>query len=309
VLKLEEIEKPRPGPGEALVRVAIAGVNFADTLLRRGLYIVKPQFPEIPGIEASGTVEEIGEGVDRGLIGRRVAFIGKHTYAEYGVADAATMILLPDNIGLEDGAAFPLQALTAYHLLFTMDRVGPGRTVLIHAAAGGVGLLLVQMAKLAGASVIGTTSSEEKAALVREYGADEVILYNQTDVAEAVDELTDGRGVDLVLDSVGKATFEGSLKSLAPFGHLVSYGIASGLPDPVNIGSLYEKSLKVSAFWLVTLYRTPDLAREGVERVVNWISEAKLCVLIGLKLPLAEAAEAHRQLEGRKTVGKVLLTV
>jgi NADPH2:quinone reductase len=195
-------------------------------------------------------------------------------------------------------------------MLYTVDQVKPGMSVLVHAAAGGVGLQAVQMAKQAGARVFGTTSTEEKAKLAREMGADEVILYNKVDFAERIKNLTEGRGVDLVLDSVGRATFAGNLKCLAPLGHVILYGIASGSPEPVNImASLFERSLKVSAFYLFTLSQRPEVAREGIQRVISWITDDKLKIVIGLKLPLAQAAEAHRKMEGRETVGKILLTV
>ena len=310
VLKLEEVEKPRPGTGEALVRIHVAGVNFADTLLRRGRYARQPEFPETPGFEASGVVEEVGAGGSQAYIGRRVALIGQHCYAEYTVAPVAQLIFLPDQLSFEDGAAFPVQSLTAYHMLYTVDQVKPGMSVLVHAAAGGVGLQAVQMAKQAGARVFGTTSSEEKATLARQMGADEVILYNKVDFAARIKDLTDGRGVDLILESVGRATFAGSLKCLAPFGHVILYGIASGPPEPVNImGSLFERSLKVSAFYLYTVNQRPDLVRAGAQRVMNWIADDKLRIVIGLRLPLAQAAEAQRKMEARETVGKILLTV
>ncbi|HXG92085.1 MAG TPA: quinone oxidoreductase [Blastocatellia bacterium] len=309
VLRYEDIEPPQPATGEVLVRVRAVGVNFADTLLRRGQYLVQPQLPAVPGAEAAGVVEDVGEGVDKDLIGRRVAFLSQACYAEYTVVPARQLIPLPNSISFEQGAAFPLQALTAYHMLYTMDRIEPGKSVLIHAAAGGVGLLAVQMVKHAGGIAYGTTSSEEKAELVREMGADAVILYNKSDFAEEINRITNGRGVDLVLDSVGKATIEGSLKSLAPFGHLISYGAASGRPDPLDVRLLYEKSLKVSAFWLVTAMRVPEIAVRAIQQVVEWVASGKLKLTIGLTLPLAEAAEAHRRMEGRETVGKIILTV
>jgi len=311
VLKLEEVEKPRPGAGEALVRIHVAGVNFADTLLRRCRYARQPEFPETPGFEASGVVEEVGEGVAGAFVGRRVAILGgQHCYAEYIVAPAGQLIFLPDQLSFEDGAAFPVQSLTAYHMLYTADQVKPGMSVLVHAAAGGVGLQAIQMAKQAGATVFGTTSSEEKAKLARDMGADEVILYNKADFAERIKELTHDRGVDLVLDSVGRATFAGSLKCLAPFGHVILYGAASGPPEPINVfGTLFERSLKVSAFYLYAVNQRPEEARAGIQRVMNWIADDKLKIVIGLKLPLAQAAEAHRRMEGRETVGKILLTV
>jgi NADPH:quinone reductase len=309
VLKLEDVEDLEAGPGEALVKVHTAGVNFADTLLRRGAYLTVPRLPEIPGFEASGVVAAIGAGVDKRLAGQRVAVLAERAYAEYMKVEAGRLIPLPDPLSFDDGAAFPVQALTAYHMLYTMDRIDPGDSVLIHAAAGGVGLLAVQMAKLAGARVFGTTSSEQKAKLVKEMGADEVILYSKVDFAGEIERLTQGRGVRLVLDSVGKATLRGGLKSLAPFGHLISYGGASGPPEAIEVRSLYEKSLKVSAFWLMTLPRTPETAARGIQQVTEWISSGKLRLVVGLKLPLAEAAEAHRQMESRQTIGKILLTV
>jgi NADPH2:quinone reductase len=302
VLTLEEVEKPRPGPGEALVRVRVAGVNFADTLLRRGGYAVQAKLPETPGFEAAGVVEEVGEGADAGLAGRRVALIGQKCYAEYTTAPAAALMPLPDEVSFDEGAAFPIQSLTAYHLLFTMDQARPGMTVLVHAAAGGMGLQLIQMAKQAGAKVFGTTSTEAKAKLARDFGADEVILYTQTDFAERVKELTGGRGVDLILDSVGRATFVGS--------HLVIYGAASGPPPKLDvIGTIFQKSQKVSAFWLFTTLQTPEVAAHGVRQVMEWVATKKLKLPIGLKLPLAQAAEAHRKMEARQTTGKILLTV
>lgn len=309
VLKLEQVKDLETGAGETLVKVHTVGVNFADTLLRRGAYLTAPRLPETPGFEAAGVVADVGHGVDKDLVGRRVAVLGEHTYSEYVKVPAGGLIPLPDALSFDDGAAFPVQALTAYHMLYTVDHVAPGDTVLIHAAAGGVGLLAVQMAKLAGARVLATVSNEAKARRAKELGADETILYSKVDFASQVDRLTGGRGVRLVLDSVGKATLRGSLRSLAPFGHLISYGGASGPPEALEIRSLYEKSLKVSAFWLMTLPRAPEVAAHGVQQVMDWITGGKLRLVVGLKLPLAAAAEAHRQMENRETVGKILLTV
>ena len=309
VLKYEDVERPRMAPNRVLVRIHAVGVNFADTVLRRGGYLAQPKLPETPGFEAAGVVVETGEHASRHLVGKRVVVLGERCYAEYVTALPSQLIGLPDNISFEQGAAFPVQALTAYHMLYTVDHVVPGHTVLVHAAAGGVGLLAVQMAKLGGAHVIGTTSSEEKARYVQDAGADEIILYNQVDFAKRVGELTQQRGVDIVLDSVGKATLQGSLSSLAPFGHLISYGSASGKADPIDISSLYARSLKVSAFWLFTVTRTPRVAQNGVKQVLEWIESGKIHLRIGLKLPLEQAAEAHRRMEARQTTGKILLTV
>jgi NADPH2:quinone reductase len=310
VLVWEDVEKPRPAPGEALVRIHVAGVNFADTLLRRGAYVTPPNLPETPGFEASGLVEEVGAGVESGLIGRRVAFMGEHCYAEYATVPAGALMPLPTQVGFEEGAAFPVQALTAYHLLHTMGHVRAGMAVLVHAAAGGMGLQLVQMAKQAGAIVLGTASTQEKASLARHYGADEVILYTQTDFAERVKELTGSRGADLVLDAVGRATFAGSLRALAPFGHLIVYGMASGPPEKLNVlGALMQKSQTVSAFWLFSTRQAPPMAKRGVRQVVDSLARGRLKIHIGLRLPLAQAAEAHRKMEARQTVGKITLAV
>jgi len=309
VLRFEDVERPRMAPNRVLVRIHAIGVNFADTMLRRGAYLAQPKLPETPGFEAAGVIVEAGENTDTSLMGQRVVVLGEHCYAEYVTASPSQLILLPDEVSFEQGAAFPVQALTAYHMLYTTDQVGPGRTVLVHAAAGGVGLLAVQMAKLGGARVFGTTSTVEKAKAVQDAGADEIILYAETGFAERVGQLTQQRGVDLVLDSVGQATFRESLASLAPFGHLISFGRASGKPDPIDPGSLYARSLKVSAFWLFTVTQTPEIAQRGVRQVLEWIKSGKINLRIGLKLPLEQAAEAHRRMEARQTTGKVLLTV
>lgn len=309
VLSYEDVERPTMGPTRVLVRIHVVGVNFADTLLRRGSYLAQPKLPETPGFEAAGVIVEAGESVDQNLIGRRAVVLGEHCYAEYVSASPSQLIMLPENISFEQGAAFPVQALTAYHMLFTADHVGQGNTVLVHAAAGGVGLLAVQMAKLNGARVFGTTSNMKKAQIVKDAGADEVILYTEVDFAERIAQLTEQRGVDLVLDSVGKATLRGSLASLAPFGHLISFGGASGRPDPIDVSSLYARSLKVSAFWLFTVTRTPEVARRGIEQVLDWIANGMVELRIGLKLPLEQAAEAHKRMEDRQTTGKILLTV
>jgi NADPH:quinone reductase len=310
VLKLEEVAKPHPGAGEALVKIHVAGLNFADTLLRRGGYAVPTNLPETPGFEASGIVEEVGAGGDARLVGRRVAWIGQRCYAEYATISAPALIPLPDAVSFDEGAAFPIQSLTAYHLLYTMDQVREGMTVLVHAAAGGTGLQLVQMAKRAGARVFGTASTETKAKLAREFGADDVILYTKTDFAERIKELTGERGMDLILDSVGRATFAASLRALAPFGHLVIFGAASGPPPKFDlIGTIFKKSQKVSAFWLFTALQSREVAERGVRQVVEWVATKKLKLPVGLKLPLAQAAEAHRRMEARETVGKILLAV
>jgi NADPH2:quinone reductase len=308
VLRLEEIPEPEPGPGEVLLRVHAAGVNFADTERRRGLYDAEVPLPRILGSEAAGVVSAVGPGVDAALVGRRVVAWTTSSYAELVKAPASGLVSLPENVSFEVAAAVPVQGLTAYHLLHTVGHVQQGQTVLVHAAAGGVGVLAVQLAKAAGARVIGTVSSAAKAQLVRELGADEVIRYGDEDVVAQVHRLTGGRGVELVLDAVGASTWAASLQVLAPFGHLVSYGSASGSPPPVDVDALFAKSLKVSAYWLHTPH-PPGMHQRALESLLQEVSRGRLRILVGLKLPLAEAAEAHRRLEGRETVGKVVLTI
>jgi NADPH2:quinone reductase len=307
VLKLEEAPKPEPKPGWVSIKVHAVGINFADTLFRQGQYLMKPNLPDIPGLEAAGVVEAVGEGVTHVRPGMRVAAIGVKTYAEYCTASGAQVMPLPDYVSFEEGAAFPIQTLTAYHMLYTSHQTTPGQTVLVHSAAGGVGIVAVQIAKAAGARVIGTVSNNSKFDLVKQYGADEVINYESQDFAEEALKLTNKRGVDLILDAVGKPTLEKGLRCLAPFGHLILYGRAGGIPDPVNLMSLFQKSTKVSGFVLYTVSSMPDKHREGIERSFQLMKEGKLKLLIGKSFPLADAAEAHRLMESRGSVGKLVL--
>jgi NADPH2:quinone reductase len=308
VLQLDEVPEPEPGPGEVRLQVHATGVNFADTERRRGLYDAKLPLPRILGSEAAGVISAVGPDVDPALVGRRVVTLTTQSYAEFVKAPASGLVMLPDNVSFEVAAAVPVQGLTAYHLLHTAAQVHAGQSVLVHAAAGGVGVLAVQLAKALGARVLGTVSSAAKARLVQELGADELIRYDSEDVVAEVQRRTQGRGVDLVLDAVGASTWAASLQVLAPFGHLVSYGSASGRPPPVDMEALFEKSLKVSAYWLHTPH-PPGLHHRALASLIRDVAEGRLRILIGLQLPLTEAAEAHRRLESRETVGKVVLTV
>jgi NADPH:quinone reductase len=307
VLKLGDAPKPEPRPGWVLIKTHAVGINFADTFFRQGQYLVKPNLPDIPGLEAAGVIEAVGANVTHLKPGMRVAAIGTKTYAEYCTASAAQVMPLPDFVSFAEGAAFPIQTLTAYHMLHTSHQTTPGQTVVVHSAAGGVGIVAVQIAKAAGARVIGTVSSDSKFDLVKQYGADDVINYATKDFAEEVLKLTNNRGVDLILDAVGKPTVEKGLRCLAPFGHLILYGRAGGIPDPVNLMSLFQKSVKVSGFVLYTVSAMPEKHREGIERSFQLMQEGKLKMLIGKTLPLADAAEAHRHMESRQSVGKLVL--
>ncbi len=308
VLTLSDVPRPDVRPGMVLIKVHAIGVNFADTRFRQGTYVAKPKLPDTPGMEAAGVVEAIGDGVTAFRPGARVAAFTVKSYAEYCQAPAPMVIPLPDFVSFVDGAAFPIQVLTAYHMLHTADATWPGKTVLVHSAAGGVGLAAVQLAKVAGARVFGTVSSDAKATLVRDHGADAVINYATEKFADEVLRLTENRGVDLILDAVGKPTFEEGLRCLAPLGHLILYGRAGGPTDPLNVATLSAKSQKVSGFMVPTITRLfPDKTRDSSERCFALMREGRLKLHIGRTFPLAQAAEAHRYLESRHSTGKLIL--
>ena len=307
VLKYADLPKPQLMPGTALVKVHAAGINFADTFFIRGEYMIKPRLPDTPGMEAAGVIEEVAPDVTDLKPGMRVTSITLKAYAEYCLIRPSQTLPLPDFISFEEGAAFPIQVLTAWHILHTSHQTTPGQTVVVHSAAGGVGIVAVQIAKAAGARVIGTVSSDSKAALVKEYGADDVINYESSDFAAETMRLTGGRGADLILDAVGKPTFEAGLKCLAPFGHLLLYGRAGGAPDPLNVFRLFEKATKVSGFVLPVVVGMPAVMREGIEKSFALMREGKLKLLVGKSFPLAQATEALRLLQSRQSVGKLVL--
>lgn len=307
VMKIAEVPKPEVKPGMVLIKVSAAGINFADTLFRQGQYLMQPKLPDTPGLEGAGEIEAVGAGVANLRAGQRVAAMGSKMYAEYALAPAAQVIPLPESLSFEHGAAFPIQVLTAWHMLHTSHKTGSGQTVLVHSAAGGVGLVAVQIAKAAGARVIGTVSNDNKIGLVKEHGADEVINYVTNDFAAEANRLTGGRGVDLILDAVGATTMEKGLTCLAPFGHLILYGRAGGPPEPLNLFRLFEKSLKVSGFVLYTVVAVPDVMRHGIEESLRLIAEKKLRIVVGKSFPLAQAGEAHKFMESRQSTGKLVL--
>jgi NADPH2:quinone reductase len=300
--------KPAPGTGQALVKIHAAGVNFVDIYQRRGAYPVK--LPFIPGLEASGTVETVGDKVTGLRTGDRVAYTGHlGSYSEYTAIDADRLVRLPEGLSFEQGAAFPLQGMTAHYLIHEFRKPKPGDTVLVHAAAGGVGLHLVQWAKHFGATVIGTVSTEEKARIAGEAGADHVILYTKQDFVGETKRLTNGRGAELIFDGVAKTTFTGDLEAVALRGHIVVFGSASGPADPLLPNSLGAKSISVSGGSLGNyIAGREELVRRSTE-VLNAVKEGWLKLRVDYVLPLADAEKAHRMLEGRQTVGKVVLKV
>ncbi len=307
VLRLEEVAPPAPGPGQILLRIEAAGVNFLDVYHRTGLYPVP--LPFTPGKEAAGVVERVADGVTAVRAGDRVVSEGAlGAYAEHALVPAERAIPLPAGVDARVGAAALLQGLTAHYLAFSTYRLRPGDTCLVHAAAGGVGLLLCQIASRVGARVIGTVGSEEKARLAREAGASDVILYDRTDFVAETRRLTGGVGVQVIYDSVGRTTFLKGFDCLAPMGMMVLYGQSSGQPDPLPPQLLSLKgSLYLTRPALAHYVAAPSELHRRAEEVLGWVGDGSLRVRIGREFPLADAAEAHIALEGRRTTGKVLL--
>ena len=306
-LVLQDVDAPRPREGEALVRLEAAGLNFIDVYHRTGLYPLP--LPFTPGTEGAGTVEEVGAGVEDLKAGDRVAYaMAVGSYAEYAAVPAWRLVRLPDGVDAQRAAAAMLQGMTAHYLVTSTYQLKAGQTALVHAAAGGVGLLLIQMAKRIGARVIGTVSTEEKAALARAAGADEVVIYTEQDFLEEVKRLTGGRGVEVVYDSVGQTTYLKSLDSLAPRGLLALFGQSSGPVPPFDPALLAQKgSLFLTRPSLAQYSATHDELLWRAQDVLGWVASGELKLRVEKTFPLSEAAEAHRQLEGRATTGKVLL--
>jgi len=308
VLKLREVDIGEPGPGQVLVRLEAAGVNFVDVYQRRGIYPVN--LPYIPGLEGSGVVEALGEGVKTVKPGDRVAYVhNPGSYAQKSLVNADFLIPLPSELSFEQGAAFPLQGMTAHYLIHEFRKVKEKDIVLIHAAAGGMGLLLVQWAKHLGARVLGTASTEEKAKIAKEAGADEVILYTKHDFVAEVKRLTDGHGADLIIDGVGKTTFPGNLEAAALRGNIVIFGAASGRADPISPNVLMVRSLTVSGGSLYNYTSSSEEILGRAKAVIEGIQKGWLKLRIDQVFPLEKAAEAHQKLEERKTSGKLLLTI
>jgi NADPH:quinone reductase len=306
-MKLEEGEKPSPGPGQALVKIEAGGVNFIDIYFRSGAY--KSNLPLTPGQEGAGVVEAVGPDVTDVKAGDRVAWAGPlRSYAEYQVIPAAQLVPTPEGVSSEDAAAAMLQGITAHYLSHSTYPIQQGDVCLIHAAAGGVGQLLCQMAKMRGARVLGTVGSREKAEIAREAGADEVILYEEENFTTRARELTGGKGVQVVYDMVGKTTFEGSLDSLAVRGYMVLVGRASGpapLLDPQALNA--KGGLFVTRPSIAHYTQTREELLWRARDMFDWVGSGKLKLRIEDRIPLAEAPRAHELLAGRRTAGKLLL--
>jgi NADPH2:quinone reductase len=306
-LKLEEMPVPEPQPGQAVVRIVASGVNFIDIYQRTGLYPMPRPFT--PGQEAAGVVEAVGAGVDAVKPGDSVVYCSVvGSYAEYAVVPAAVLLPVPKGLDPQLAAACMLQGMTAHYLTHSTFPLGPGQTCLVHAAAGGTGRLITQMAKRLGARVIGTTSTEEKAAEARSAGADEIILYTQQDFDKEARRMTDNRGVDVVYDSVGKSTFEKSLNSLRPRGMMVSFGNASGAVEPIAPLLLNQKgSLYLTRPKLADYTADPDELRWRAGDVLGWVASGELKIKVDRSYKLADVQQAHTDLAGRGTSGKLIL--
>jgi len=307
VMKLEDVPEPQPKAGEAIVKIDAAGLNFIDVYQRSGLY--KLDMPLTLGLEAGGTVTAVGPGVTEVKVGDKVAYTGvPGAYAQSAAVPAARLVVLPQGVSTKQGAAIMLQGMTAHYLACSTYPLKKGDTCLVHAAAGGVGLILCQIARLRGAKVIGTVSTEEKAKLAREAGADETILYTRQDFAAEVKRITGGKGLQVVYDSVGKDTWEGSINCLAPRGLIALYGQSSGPIGMIDPQILNTKgSLFLTRPSLNVYIATREELQQRAGELFGWIREGKLKLRMEFEFPLKDAAEAHRALEGRKTTGKVLL--
>jgi NADPH2:quinone reductase len=308
VLNLADATVPKVEPGQVLVRIKVAGVNYIDVYQRS--MSDRSTVPFTPGREASGVVESVGSKAKRFKTGDRVAFSGEiGAYSEYIAVNEDRLIPLPEKMSFEQGAAFPLQGMTAQYLLFEFRKITPGTTVLIHAAAGGMGLLLVQWAKHLGATVYGTVSTKEKAELAKQAGADHVINYAEDDFVSGIRALTDGKGVELIIDGVGKTTFTKDLDAVSNRGTVVIYGAASGPADPIYPNALQPKSITVCGGSLFNYIVTQKELETRSSDVIKGITEGWLTLKLDHVFPLHQASESHRLLESRKSTGKILLSV
>src|SRR5215471_12891577 len=307
VLSYEEVAPAEPGAGQARVKNEVIGVNYTDVYQRSGQF--PGRLPATLGQEAAGVVDALGPGVTEVQVGQRVAYISQRgAYAEFAAVPASTLVPIPDWVETRTAAAVMFQGMTAHYLAVSTYPLKKGETALVHAAAGGVGQLLVQIAKRQGARVIGTVSTEEKARLAKEAGADEIIFYTQIDFAQETKRLTGGTGAHVVYDSVGRTTFEGSLNSLRPRGYLVLFGQSSGAVPPLDPQILNRKgSLFLTRPTLAHYTATREELLERSSAIFSWIREGSLEVAVDRELPLASAEQAHRLLESRATSGKILL--
>ncbi|MCA9409856.1 MAG: NADPH:quinone oxidoreductase family protein [Candidatus Omnitrophica bacterium] len=310
VMKLEEVQDPRAGKGQIRVAIKAAGVNYADIMQRMGTYPEGPQPPYPAGFEYAGEIDQIGEGVEGWRVGDRVMGLCKMGgYSEYTVVPASQALRIPEHLGFNEAAAIPCQYFTAYHVLITLGQLQSGQTVLIQAAAGGLGTILVQIAHHLGARVIGTASTDEKCELIRDLGCDHPINYKEKKFRDEVEKITEGKGCELIVETVGGRVFDLSLRCLRPLGRLIVVGVASNDPRPVYGSYLLPHNLTVSGFHLNGYLGNAQAMKDAIQCLDVWLEKGALKFLVNHTFPLEEAAEAHRQISDRKTSGKVVLTV
>ncbi|WP_435347561.1 quinone oxidoreductase family protein [Haloarchaeobius sp. HRN-SO-5] len=309
VMTVVDVETPDPGPGQVRLDVEAAGINFADIMQRRGHYPGGPDAPFRPGFEAAGTVDAVGEGVDLEVGARYVGMVGAGGYAEYAVADADALFPIPEGMSFEEAAGFPVQFLTAHNCLFEWGGLEEGESVLVQAAAGGVGTAAVQLADRAGAEVFGTASTQEKRDLASRLGCDHPIDYTEEDFVEVVHEHTDGVGVDLSLDGVGGDVFADCVRATTDFGRIVPYGAASGTPGTIDTSDVFFRNQSVIGYHLgKAMGSDPQKVLEAIPDLTAGLGAGELEVVVGETFALEDAAAAHQYIENRESMGKVVLT-
>jgi NADPH2:quinone reductase len=310
-LKYEEVDPPSADKNQVLIKVTSASVNFADVMTRKGTYPMMPPLPAIPGIDCSGIVEAVGAKVSQFRPGQRVAAIGRGCYADYMAASPLAVFPISADIDMDEAAAIPVNYLTAYHMLHTMAQVRKGQTLLAYAAAGGVGTAMVQLARLAGVKAIGLTSTEAKADFAKSQGYDHIINYKTEDVVRRVKEITEGRGVEIILNSAAGDTFSRDLKMLAPLGQIIWFGMAAGAPQgnlAEQLGAKFVKSAGIRTFMLPSIFELdPALMARSAEILFKYLADKKIKPHLYERLPLSEAARAHELLESGKVQGKLIL--
>ncbi len=310
VLIFEELETPICQADEVVVNIKSTSVNYSDVLIRKGDYPYMPPFPAILGNEAAGVITAVGTDINHLKVGQRVIVFGRPAYATDVAAKAKSIIPIPGAVDFDEAAALPIIYLTAYHMLHTVRRVKAGETVLVHAAAGGVGTALIQLAKIANINLIGLTSKDDKAAVIKEMGYQHVINYKTENVVARVNEITKDKGVDLIIDCIGGPRFDDNFKMLATLGHIIWYGIVAGQPTTdfkVALGSRPHKCHSVSMFHLYGILNNPALMMESFKILIGYLLSGQIKPVIYARLPLSDAAKAHAILENHENIGKVIL--
>jgi NADPH:quinone reductase len=310
-LKYNEVETPMPGPSQVRVKTAAISVNFADIMLRKGTYLERPPFPATPGLECSGTIDAVGENILGLKAGQRVIVFGPKCYAEYVLAESGQVVPVPDGIDLDDAAALTVNYLTAYHMLHSMAGIQKRQTVLLYAAAGGVGTAVIQLSKPGGFTVIGLTSTNDKSDFAKNQGADYVINYRREDVTTRVKEITKGAGVELILNSVAGNTFARDFEVLAPLGQIIWFGFAAGAPEKTLTDLLqsgFRKSVGIRTFVIYSIAQMhPDKMRQSYEVLFKYLKQGTVKPHIHERIPLEDAPRAHRMLESGAVTGKLIL--